>query len=378
MKPTPPASPACRVLHVIGSAAPAPELLADGGALFLNERDALDLPATRVLHAGRRAGFGPRRAGAVAAAIRDFEPDIVHTHDGALAHALFPALWYRVPAIVHTIRDGRAPTLPSLAVRRWVLSRHVHPVAVSTAAARTFAEASRVEVRTVIPDGIAVDRCVAAAGVRQFWRRKEGIPAADFVMLCAEPFQQDAGHEVLLAAFAVVRPRLPDSLLLLLGAGPLENEAKARAIDLGIAHRVKFLGERADITDALAASDAFVCPSAKGARYLPHAMAAARPAAAVRSSDAKDLVRHGEDGYLVGHGDDLGLAEALLMLGEDPRRRAEMGRSARVRARDTASLEASREAYWMLYARLRGGAAPEPAARVRTSRVLEMSWRKGD
>lgn len=74
---------------------------------------------------------------------------------------------------------------------------------------------------------------------------------------------EEKNHRFLFQAFTGVREHLPDAVLLLAGRGPLEQELKECANDLGIANAVRFLGVRDDVPVLLRAMDVFVFPSIK-------------------------------------------------------------------------------------------------------------------
>lgn len=75
-------------------------------------------------------------------------------------------------------------------------------------------------------------------------------------------FSKAKNHTFLLDVFALVAARNPQAILLLIGKGePLMRQMQQKAVRLGIAHRVLFLGARADIAELLQAVDLFVFPS---------------------------------------------------------------------------------------------------------------------
>jgi len=68
-------------------------------------------------------------------------------------------------------------------------------------------------------------------------------------------------HKFLIKVFKAYHETQPKSVLLLVGEGPLVEEAKELANELGIGEHVLFLGVRKDIPDLLAAMDCFLLPS---------------------------------------------------------------------------------------------------------------------
>lgn len=123
----------------------------------------------------------------------------------------------------------------------------------------------------------------------------------------------------LLEVFAkLVLSQEPGDLhLLVCGGGPLREELKRKAGDLGIAGCVHFLGKlpREELTDIYLLSDIFVHPSLSEGfgNVILEAMLHRLLVVASQVGVAPDLIRHGENGYLALPGD---RAEWLRALGE--------------------------------------------------------------
>ena len=74
-------------------------------------------------------------------------------------------------------------------------------------------------------------------------------------------FAEQKNHMRLLEIFRAVCQENPDSLLLLIGSGDLEEKIRKRAAELGISDRVQFCGEQADMPGWYQVMDVFVMPS---------------------------------------------------------------------------------------------------------------------
>ncbi len=89
-----------------------------------------------------------------------------------------------------------------------------------------------------------------------------GLPLDAFVIANVGRLHPDKDQTTLLKGFAKALPNLPTGCLLAIaGRGPLENELRALAQDLGIARSVRFLGQVTDIRHYFRAFDLFVLTS---------------------------------------------------------------------------------------------------------------------
>ncbi len=74
-------------------------------------------------------------------------------------------------------------------------------------------------------------------------------------------FNPQKNHAFLLDIFAALLKKEPNAVLLLVGGGADMPKIQAKAQELGIAERVRFLGVRSDVADLMQAMDVFVFPS---------------------------------------------------------------------------------------------------------------------
>jgi glycosyltransferase involved in cell wall biosynthesis len=119
---------------------------------------------------------------------------------------------------------------------------------------------------------------------------------------------------------------LPDVHLLLVGDALFGEEAyaaalRARASELGIANRVRFLGFRTDVPQLMrlvqVVAHTSIAPEPFG-RVIVEGMLARRPVVATQAGGVQEIVRDGETGILVPPGDATALAAAVRGLLEDP------------------------------------------------------------
>ncbi|HEY8552451.1 MAG TPA: N-acetyl-alpha-D-glucosaminyl L-malate synthase BshA [Thermaerobacter sp.] len=189
------------------------------------------------------------------------------------------------------------------------------------------------------------------------------------VLLHVSNFRPAKDAPTVIAVFARVCREVP-ARLLLVGHGPDVDRCAHMARQLGIADRVRFLGEHTDVARLLAAADLFLLPSRQEAFGLAalEAMACGVPVVAARTGGLPEVVEHGKTGYLLPPGDVEGMARCALELLRDPDRHAAFARAAAATARRRFAAEAIVPRYEALYRRLlgaaaaRGSAAPSPGS----------------
>lgn len=125
--------------------------------------------------------------------------------------------------------------------------------------------------------------------------------------------------------------RLPGAYLWLAGDGPLEDDLKRQAKDLGIADRVRFLGWQFDSAPYFAAADFYVVPS----RHEPlgnvvlEGWMHGKPMVAAASQGPGWLITDEDDALLVPIDDAMAMAAALQRLIDDPAFAARLGANGR-------------------------------------------------
>ena len=148
------------------------------------------------------------------------------------------------------------------------------------------------------------------------------------------------GVDYLLPAFAEVKRRVPNSRLIIVGAGTRLRTGYERWVrNHGLSEDVFFVGQVSyeDVPRYDRTADVF-CVPATGREsqgiILIEAMATGRPIVATNINGYATVVRNGQEGLLVPPRDSKSLAEALVkLLNDEPLRRA-MGEKGIVRSRD--------------------------------------------
>ena len=316
------------------------------------ERDYLDLRASdvpRITVGGLGRAPKPaddlRALAAIAAEVRRFRPDIVHTHTakaGVLGR--LPAVLHRVPNRVHTFHGhllhgyfSPAVTRSVVIVERLLASRTTALVAVGTQVRDELlaARIGRPDQYSVVPPGVSLGPVPSGADARATLDLPAGAVVVSAIGRLVAIKRPDRLVEVARRVLAAA----PDVVFLVAGDGPERAAAESSGADLG--GRLRFLGWRPDVEVVLAGSDVVVVTSDNEGMpvSLIEAGLAARPAVTTDVGSAREVVRDGETGFVVPP-DVPALAAAIERLALDPALRARMGAAAR--AWTTAQFSAER------------------------------------
>jgi glycosyltransferase involved in cell wall biosynthesis len=186
---------------------------------------------------------------------------------------------------------------------------------------------------TVVRLGIELQQRVADRDGREETRRLLGIAPDRFMVGWIGRMTGVKRTSDVLLAFRELRERGVDACLCLVGDGPEREQVERRAHELGIMRSTFFLGYQEDVAPFYAAFDALILPSGNEGTPVSaiESLAAGRPVVATRVGGVPDVVRDGEDGYLVDAGAVDQLADALARLAEDGALRERMGAAGRAR-----------------------------------------------
>jgi glycosyltransferase involved in cell wall biosynthesis len=208
----------------------------------------------------------------------------------------------------------------------------------------------------MISNGIPTEHYARPRIPRTEWRAKEGFRDEDVLFVCVARFAPQKNHALLLRAFAEGLASDPSAHLVLIGEGLLQGRLENQAKNLGLAHRIHFLGLRTDIPDVLGAADVFVLSSDFEGNPLSvmEAMSSGLPIVSTAAGGVPDLFECGKEGLIVKPGDVQGLSGAMAyLLGNRGVRRA-LGSSAAQRARGRFDVSQMVQAYEALYEDLVG------------------------
>lgn len=183
-----------------------------------------------------------------------------------------------------------------------------------------------------IPAGINPERFRPGIDGSSF-REESGIPKGAFLIGKVAVIRGWKGHMDFIAAAEIVLRRAPDAVFAIVGDGPGFERVKNAIRSKGLEKSIIMTGYREDIPAVMNALDILVLASTSGeatSQVIPQAWACKRCVLATEAGGITDIVRHGENGFLVPPGDPDRMADGLLQLmesGELRNRLAEAGHS---------------------------------------------------
>ncbi len=273
--------------------------------------------------------------------------DLIHAHDRILTADIFT-----MHGIPHRtwVREIRKKTMSLFDyVTDWVERRLVQSkrcryfLAVSGLAREKFLEAYKTDPQTVkvVSPGVDTARFqqLDRQHCRQEIRNSFGIGTDEVVILFVSMNFAIKGLDRLMMALAALKQAIPDAKfkLLVVGKDNIRKYTKL-AMSLGIGDRIVFVGTlgKAEIAKAYMASDIFSILSRFDTfgMVVLEAMAASLPVIISSNVGARDMVREGRNGIVIGDTVNAGEIAAKIALLLDHKVREKMGAEALLTANE--------------------------------------------
>jgi len=298
--------------------------------------------------------------------LRDFEPDVVHTHSakaGILGRMAARRLGVR--AIVHGVHGApfhpyqrRAARALIRACERWAAPKCHAFVSVADAMTDLMVDA-RVAPRdkfVTVYSGMEVEPFLECDRHRDRVRRELGYGPEHVVVGKIARLFHLKGHEYVIRAARRVVDARPNARFLLVGDGLLADGIRRQIAASGLAEHFQLTGlvppER--IPELLSAMDVVVHASLREglARALPQALIAGKPVVSYDVDGAREVVLPGETGFLLPPKSIGAMSEALIALTGDRALRERLGGEGRRRFTEVFRHERMTEQVRALYRRL--------------------------
>jgi glycosyltransferase involved in cell wall biosynthesis len=309
-----------------------PTVITSGSGTFIDDLRQLEIPVLVLRHLTTpiRPLSDLRALGEVRSALATLNPDLIAAHSskaGILARLAARSL--RVPVVFTVHGWAFTPGVPPLqaALYRQV-ERLVGPLASRIITVSEYDRRLGLAAR-VAPEDRLVTVHNGMPDVPPELRADPARSPARLVMVARYGAQKD--HPTLLRALADLRQHPWE--LDLIGDGPSMGQTEALATELGLAGRVRFLGQRTDVDRILAAAQvSLLVTNWEGFPLsILEAMRAGLPVVASSVGGVAESVRDGESGYLIPRADVPHLRDRIERLLTDPALRARLGAAGRAR-----------------------------------------------
>ena len=276
--------------------------------------------------------------------LKDYRPDIVHTHSSKAGILGRRAAWALGIPCVHSIHGasfhfGQPPILfkayqqAERMAERWCQ----HFITVCDAMSRQYMSAGigRPDKFTTIYSGMEVDHFLHPPHSRNQMRQQLGIAADEVVVGKIARLFNLKGHEYLIEAAPKIVASIPNVRFLLVGDGILKDGFQNRISELGLSKHFIFAGlvPPDEVASYIHAMDVVAHTSVwEGlARVLPQALICGKPIVSYDIDGAPEVCINNQTGFLVPPRSIDQLATAISRLAGDPILRNRLGAAGRER-----------------------------------------------
>jgi glycosyltransferase involved in cell wall biosynthesis len=313
-----------------------------------------------------------RALGSLVRTIREFRPDVVHTHTakagalGRIAAIITPGVR---PVIVHTYHGhvlsgyfGRALNAVYRNIERLLAISSDCLIGVSDATVEELValRIARAHKFRTIPIGLDLERLLAVERPDGAAFRSElRLGAEDLLAVFVGRLVSIKRVDLLIEALALASAAEPRLRMAIIGDGELRGALEEQASRLGLAETVRFLGFREDLPAIFAGSDLAVLASDNEGTpvALIEAAAAGRPSVATSVGGVQEIVKP-SGGILVPPDNAPAFSQAIVCLAQDREGRERMGRAARAHVYARFAAERLVQDIESLYEELLGVAVP--------------------
>src|SRR3954469_5554376 len=146
----------------------------------------LDESDVQVRYLGKGSGFDCRTYYRLHRALKEYQPDIVHTHLHVLRYALPSMLWRSGPMLLHTVNNmAEREVEPSARwIQRYAFHNGVLPVAVAKDVETSLERLYGIHGCPVIRNGVPTNLYAFPKTSRAQWRAREGFEDDEILFVC--------------------------------------------------------------------------------------------------------------------------------------------------------------------------------------------------
>jgi glycosyltransferase involved in cell wall biosynthesis len=270
--------------------------------------------------------------------IRNQKVDLVHAHGTrANSNVLWASRSLGLPVIytIHgwSFHPDQRPIVRKIRIlgEQYLTSKSDLNISVSASNQQTGKEFMPSFQSTVVNNGIDLQKFDPSRSLRDI-RMEMGIPNNKLLVIFIARFTSHKQPLSLIKAFSNALKVNKELHLLMVGDGDEKEKAIGMIREYGLQNNITLSPFRQDVPDVLAAADIFVLPSLwEGLPIgLLEAMSMGKAIIASRVDGTREIIRHGESGWMVDPENLVeNLAEALVSLSANSAQRKQFGENAR-------------------------------------------------
>lgn len=280
----------------------------------------------KIYFLGKSDGLDLRIFARLRKIIKDFNPDIIHTHTYALKYAYIASRLIYSGKIVHTIHNmaDKETTEANRKLERKLFEKGaVQPVAISPIVKTSISSYYNMAMDDVpmIFNGITLNNCKPKTDYK--------LQNTEIRLIHIGRLQEQKNHEMMIDAMKILVKKNDRVCLHCFGVGPLKDEILEKIKSAGLSKNVILEGLTDNQYAELNKADIFLLPSKwEGMPItLIEAMGSALPIVATPVGGIPDIVQDGYSGILCNQTAD-DLAKAILIFVNDESMRRKYGQNA--------------------------------------------------
>ncbi|MEW6323813.1 MAG: glycosyltransferase [Nitrospirota bacterium] len=284
--------------------------------------------------------------------------DIVHTHSmGVFPYGCLAATFSRTPVYVHSEHGSfNLKTVRRRLAFQYGMRRTDRVLTVSETVKHQLLGVIDIPEKKITPimNGVDTRRCAPDDAASAALRAALDIPDGAPVIGAIGRLVTAKNYPTLLHVVAQLTRRHPQLVCLMVGDGPERARLHAQADALKLSGHVRWLGERHDVAELLNLMQVYLLPSySEGMSIaLLEAMVAGRPIVVSDITANREVIRHGQTGWLVPPADIEQWAGAVARLLTDRVMAQQLGRAAQATAQQFFSIPRMCRSFEALYEQL--------------------------
>jgi glycosyltransferase involved in cell wall biosynthesis len=266
--------------------------------------------------------------------LKRYDFDILHGYSGASIVAIRTILGkkaFKIPSVHTFYAQGYVPIIGSSIFLRYLAL--LDKIIVTTNQLH-YQLSNKVDVEKLVNIPFGIDTDEFNLDAKSNVREEFGIGKNPLVLYVGHLYKEK-GVKYLVKASPQVLEKFPEAKFLIAwgGIGDQINEIKRLIYTMKLNDSFIITGKRDDLAGVFAASDVFVLPLVSGKHTLGHpltileSLACGTPVVSTHIQGVREIVKDGENGFLVHPRDYAGLADKICKMVEDKRLRIELGRN---------------------------------------------------